>query len=104
MKLFSYGTLLIPEVMKKVLGFPLIPEKSVFIKGYKIFLTSGDYGYLISDYTGNMDDIVPGFLVEVPEENIARLDKYEGNRYKRRNIYCYDRLGNMLEAQIYVKN
>ncbi len=109
MKLFSYGSIILPDMMIEQFGFSVVPLKSVFIRGYKLELQNEgskeypDYWFILCKDTGKMDDLVPGFLVEFPDEYIAELDKWEGDSYKRTPMKCYTRELQEVDCQIYVK-
>ncbi len=109
MKLFTYGSIVVPDIIQNVLGFVPQIEKSVFIRGWRILLQNAEskkyakYHYLMADFTGDDDNIVSGFLVDIPEESIEKLDKWEGAEYSRIDVICYTRELKEIECQIYVK-
>lgn len=102
--LFIYGSLLLN---RHNLGFIIKPMESVFVKGYKITIekspiTKTNYHYIKLVFTGNEQDIVPGFLTRVSEEELKLLDAYEGDSYTRTRLECYDREINKCECYAYI--
>lgn len=62
-----------------------------------------NYHYILCEETDNVQDVVPGFLVSIPENMIEALDKWEGNSYERKNIICFNRNLERIPVQIYSK-
>lgn len=92
-KLFVYGSLLLNQ---HKFNFSLEPIESVFIRGYKVIIeksptTKINYHYLKLIQTNNENDIIPGFIVELNEENLNLLDTYEGDTYVRIKINYFNR-------------
>lgn len=92
-KFFVYGTLLDPKIKERVLGYS--PEgKPAVLRGYR------KRGL---DIVESEDDEVSGEIIEVVEEDLAKLDEYEEvekGLYRRikvniRNeeIFVYDKPG-----------
>jgi len=103
--LFTYGSLLLPFVMEEKVGFYKEPEKSAFIKGYKIIAQENKengYNYLIAKKTNNEKDIIPGFLVKYNDDQLKRLDRYEAKNYKRETVKVYTRNMELIEAFMYL--
>jgi len=115
MKIFSYGSIILPTVTKNFFSTIFPPEKSVFLLGYKVILKESPdeqakyfkntkkYYNIICTKTNKVKDIVPGFIVEIPDNLIEKVDEWEGSNYKREKIYCYDRFLNKYECYIYSK-
>jgi len=81
--LFVYGSLITENS-----PFNLSPLESVFIQGFKLYLekkenTKTNYHFIKLKKTLNLEDIVSGYLVEVDEKTLEKLDTYEGNSYER---------------------
>ncbi|MFA5603074.1 MAG: gamma-glutamylcyclotransferase family protein [Bacilli bacterium] len=109
MLLFTYGTLLLPDVMQETVGFYNKPLKSVFVKGFKIKIIrkvigkNPDYHLMFAIKTGNDNDIIPGFLVECSAIQLRRLDKFEGSAYKRESVEVFTRDMQCIDAVMYMK-
>lgn len=101
--LFSYGSLVLPENLKKFKSSIL---KSVFIKGFSLEyklspITKTNYHYIFL-IKNNFNNNLPGFLIET--EDIEAIDKWEGSSYKRIETICYDRYMNKIKCFVYIKN
>jgi hypothetical protein len=107
--LFTYGSIILPSMTNDVFGTSFIPVTSVFIKGYKLTLKHANskkypaYHNIICEPTGNVDDMIPGFTVEVPYVMIGRMDTWEGSNYRREKIVCFDRNLKEITCEIYSK-
>jgi len=109
-KIFSYGSLILPDMTQDVFKTVFKPQKSVFLKGYKLILKHADstkypnYHNIICTKTDNENDLVPGFLIDIPDDLIERIDRWEGKNYKRDSILCYDRNLEPIECEMYTLN
>ena len=107
--LFTYGSIILPSMTEDVFGTSFVPVASVFIKGYKLTLKHAnskeypDYHNIICEPTGNVDDMIPGFMVEIPCALIGRMDVWEGSNYQRKEIVCFDRNLKEVTCEIYSK-
>jgi gamma-glutamylcyclotransferase (GGCT)/AIG2-like uncharacterized protein YtfP len=84
MHVFTYGTLMFPEVWKAVVGrkFETIPGTAA---GYAIYRVRGTVYPAMT--TASVTSIVPGLLyLDVDAESIVRLDRFEGPHYERLEI------------------
>ncbi|KAB2888783.1 MAG: gamma-glutamylcyclotransferase [Desulfobulbaceae bacterium] len=83
MDLFTYGTLMSPDIMARVAGCRLasVPAR---LAGYRRTLVLDEV------YPGIVEDegcVVDGILyLGAPEEAISRLDAFEGEMYDRREV------------------
>ncbi|MBI2004336.1 gamma-glutamylcyclotransferase [Candidatus Pacearchaeota archaeon] len=97
--LFVYGLLKKPEIQKKILErVAEFSEDS--IKGYKlsqINIENEIFPILIN--SKNPRDFVFGLVLEVSEEELKKIDKYEGDDYKRKKVI----LNSGRESWVYVK-
>ena len=97
--LFVYGLLKKPEIQKKVIG--RIAESSEdSLKGYKksqINIEREIFPILIN--SKNPYDFVFGFVIEVSEDELKKIDKFETDVYKRKNVV----LSSGKESWVYVK-
>lgn len=77
-KLFSYGTLQEPEIQRMLLGRELTMRRAE-LAGVKLTVAYGGmYPALVEG-----DEKVPGSVLEIYEEELPRLDRYEGPAYVR---------------------
>lgn len=97
--LFVYGLLKKPEIQKKVIGrIAEFSEDS--IKGHKISQINIEgeiFPILIN--SKNPRDFAFGFVLEVSEEELKKIDKFETDVYKRKKVI----LNSGKEAWVYVK-
>lgn len=97
-KLFVYGTLMVPEVVLRLLGHPL-EMHTAQVKGYVRFRVKNAVypGVVRSD----PDAIVPGMLLSgLSASDWQILDDYEGSEYERISIMLDGDAG--ICAQIYL--
>jgi len=110
MLLFSYGSIVVPSITQRVFDAWFEPLQSVFIKGYKLELKHAqskknpNYHYIICTPTDNQEDLIPGFLVNIPEDLVERLNKWEGDSYKLEEIVCYTRELKEIKCFMYIEN
>jgi gamma-glutamylcyclotransferase (GGCT)/AIG2-like uncharacterized protein YtfP len=105
---FSYGTLQQTSVQMETFGRRLIGKPDA-LTGYRIetveitdpevLRASGKRIHPILRFTGHAEDVVPGTLLELTEEEVAQADAYEVDDYKRVLARC--RSG--AEAWVYVE-
>lgn len=102
--LFTYGSLILDQSKVK-----LHPLESVFLRGYKLVvekspITQTNYHYILLEETKIDSDIIPGYLAEVNDEILERLDKFEGKSYRRIIVTVFTRQLKPIEAYVYIKN
>lgn len=99
MDLFTYGTLMLPDIMAKVAGCRPAAAPAT-LAGYRRTLVRGE------DYPGIAEDAreeVAGVLYhDVPDEAIRRLDAFEGEMYDRREVVITSDGGTAGTAMAYV--
>lgn len=106
--LFTYGSILLSNMTMPIFHKEFKPTKSVFIKGYRLDVVYANsnkypkYHFIQLIYTGKEKDIIPGFITIIPKNLIKKLDKWEGQKYERKNIVCYDRELNEINCQTYL--
>ena len=93
--LFSYGTLQKDSVQLNLFGRLLNGTKDI-LKGYKLspieirdgsFLSKGEENIQLTVVpTNDMEDIIPGTVFEISEEELILADKYEPDNYKRVSV------------------
>ena len=82
-RLFTYGTLEIPSVVRRVLGRDLKGEPAV-LYGYARFMVRGECHPGIVERAGAS---VPGTVYEgLDPAMFLRLDRYEGEEYQKRIV------------------
>ena len=104
--LFCYGTLLEAEIIKGLIGRVPSSIKATWITGYKVRTIEDEGVYLQVYFTGNSEDIIPGQIIIVSDDEIRKINEWEGDEYilgeidtfhqKNIKIYMKDerRLGN----------
>jgi gamma-glutamylcyclotransferase (GGCT)/AIG2-like uncharacterized protein YtfP len=83
----------------------VIPIESAFVIEHKLFLKSksnASYMFLLAKKTGKASDIVSGYLAEVTDEDLKKIDNYEGVNYIRRHVIAYKRDNTPVRAFIYI--
>lgn len=80
MDLFTYGTLMSPDIMARVAGCRLASEPAR-LAGYRRTLVRGEVYPGIAEAEGHEVDGV--LYLDSPEEAIRRLDAFEGEMYDR---------------------
>jgi gamma-glutamylcyclotransferase (GGCT)/AIG2-like uncharacterized protein YtfP len=99
--LFTYGSLILEKSPVRV-----IPIESVFVRGCKLVTKNKEnsrYVFLLLEPTGTLEDIVSGYLAEVTDEELEKIDRYEGVQYQRRELIAYKRDGTHLKAFAYFR-
>lgn len=100
MNLFTYGTLMAPDIMKAVAGCSL-QSIEVGLEGYRRFGIRGEeYPGIIKADGGKVEGVL---YLDVPAEAMARLDLFEGNMYSRNPVMVSVKDSvRQLEAMVYV--
>ena len=84
-RLFVYGTLLEGSIQELVIGRRITGEPAV-LAGFRRTTTlqsGGAYPILVEDADATP---VEGQILEVTDEELARLDEYEGDAYRRLQV------------------
>jgi gamma-glutamylcyclotransferase (GGCT)/AIG2-like uncharacterized protein YtfP len=124
MHVFTYGTLMFPQVWQAVVGpddsgrqFAKLPATlPATLPGYQIFRVAGAVYPGIIKYSppappsdsqlstlNSQPSPVPGLLyLDVDPDSIARVDRFEDGFYRRQSITVTTNDGRQLEAQTYV--
>ncbi len=97
--LFVYGTLMEPDVLKKVIGrtakgFPDI------LQGYKksvVRIGNGAYPVIFHGSGSH----VKGLIISVTPQELELIDEYETGVYKRKKVNCLESGKN---AWVYIRN
>lgn len=105
--IFSYGTLQQESVQKKLLGriveswpdnLSRFKLSEISISNEHVIALSDQATHPIINFTGNASDIVEGEVLKVTATELATLDDYETDDYKRVTVT----LNSGLEAFVYV--
>lgn len=107
-RLFSYGTLQLPEVQRATFGRLLNGQPDALV-GFKqemveitdpdVLAKSGKRFHPIVVRSGDVNDRVPGAVFEIMAEELAAADAYEVDDYERVEA----ELASGLRAWVYVK-
>jgi gamma-glutamylcyclotransferase (GGCT)/AIG2-like uncharacterized protein YtfP len=83
-KLFIYGTLTRPEIQQEVLSrlFKMTPDS---LEGYTVSKIEIE-GEIYPVISLNDLEEVHGFVVEVTEDELKKIDEYETKAYKRKQV------------------
>jgi gamma-glutamylcyclotransferase (GGCT)/AIG2-like uncharacterized protein YtfP len=99
MNLFAYGTLMFPEVWKRVVGdeYQQAPAQ---LSGMALYRAAGELFPVMVE--GQPSDIAPGLVFfEIPAETWAKLDRYESKVYDRVEVAAEIPGGRIVRAQAY---
>jgi hypothetical protein len=91
-RLFSYGTLRLPQVQRELFGAEL-PTKPDTLVGWRlrmlritdaaVLAMSGETEHPILEHTGKASDHVDGAVLELTPDQLAAADTYEVDDYRR---------------------
>ncbi|MEL6151313.1 MAG: gamma-glutamylcyclotransferase family protein [Chloroflexota bacterium] len=80
-RLFIYGTLMLGDVQRRVIG-RVVPMQTATLNGYrKDSVTLGIETY--PRITVDADTFVEGAVIELTDDELVRVDHYEGSEYVR---------------------
>lgn len=99
MNLFTYGTLMFPEVWQRI-SIGEFPAQPASLRGYEIYYVKGALypGIIRTD----RDSIVSGLLyVGLDEDTLFELDTYESSFYKRIPVVALTADGTEQECHAY---
>lgn len=97
-RLFTYGTLEIPSVVKRVLGRDFVGRPAV-LHDYARYLVRGESYPAIREEEGSS---IRGTLYDgMDSELFRRLDKYEGEEYQKRSVEVVTEDGGRHPAFVY---
>jgi gamma-glutamylcyclotransferase (GGCT)/AIG2-like uncharacterized protein YtfP len=99
MNIFTYGTLMIPEVMVAVTTRKFRSIDAI-LKGYARFRVKGESYPGITPETGAITEGIIYF--DVDEWSLERLDTFEGDLYQRIQILAETKEKEILSADAYV--
>jgi len=100
MHLFTYGTLMFPEVWRRIAVREAVSEPAV-LKGFATYLVKDSI--IPGMIRSSNGDRVQGVLYrDVDDEMLFELDAYESNFYSREVVRATTRDGESVECQAYV--
>lgn len=82
--LFAYGTLLDPHVQRAVIGRAVPGERDALTGFRKTSLQDG--ADLFPDLAPDTGAHVNGRVLEISEAELALIDRYEGDLYRRQRV------------------
>ena len=100
MNLFTYGTLMFPEVWQRI-GISASDSEPATLKGYAAYrLRDAVFPGIVE---AAADDLVEGVLYHnLDEETLFELDAYESDLYDRSAVQVVTADGTLVESQSYV--
>jgi gamma-glutamylcyclotransferase (GGCT)/AIG2-like uncharacterized protein YtfP len=97
--LFVYGTLEIPQVVKKLLGTTL-PSESAVLKGFERYmLINCHYPGIIRQEGAQVEGVL---LHGITPKYLQLLDRYEDKIYKRQVVQVTNSKGQGVDTWVYV--
>jgi gamma-glutamylcyclotransferase (GGCT)/AIG2-like uncharacterized protein YtfP len=97
--LFAYGTLMCEDIMREVAGCRL-PNVRGKLRGYSRRIVKGElYPALVQDEAGQVSGLV---FRDVPPAAWERLDRFEGEMYRRQSVQVELADSKLLQAAAYV--
>ena len=87
---FTYGTLLDPQIRKDVLGYPISSLASE-VSGFRmaqVKLSGISYPMLVEDKQNK--DWISGAYFKIDETDLKKLDEYESTAYRRKLVTAAD--------------
>jgi gamma-glutamylcyclotransferase (GGCT)/AIG2-like uncharacterized protein YtfP len=99
-KVFIYGTLRDEMLRKEITGREIFVTSTGELVGFEMSSVFEDgHSYPIIIRNENSNQIINGDVIEVNDEELLLLDRYEGEFYRRMKI----RLENGIRAWSYIK-
>jgi hypothetical protein len=100
MNIMTYGTLMVPEIMREVSGC-VLDSVEVILDKYQRYAVQGEqYPGIISDAEGHVEGVL---YLDVPPEAVNRLDVFEGDMYSREPVAVRKKKdGIVMEGMAYV--
>ena len=98
--LFTYGTLISPKVWLRVVGraYPTLPAR---VRGFRRVRVRGEsYPALLP--AGPEEEVEGVVHLGLSPQDLARIDRYEGELYRRIPVTCHLQDGSSREAQAYL--
>jgi len=97
--LFAYGTLMCPDIMQEVSGHDVRPVPAVLHNHQRLSIIGEDYPGIIHQHGSHVD----GLLYSGINEPVwRRLDRFEGEQYRRMAVTVLLEDGTQTTAQTYL--
>ncbi len=97
--LFVYGTLLDEKIRNAILGYDTLLSPGI-LRGFRMSsVTLSGTGYPILMEDRESEEVVEGGYFELNEEGLQKMDAYESEAYRRKQV----RLENGMLAWVYCK-
>jgi gamma-glutamylcyclotransferase (GGCT)/AIG2-like uncharacterized protein YtfP len=101
MNLFIYGTLIVPEIWRRVVGRDC-RRQSALVRGMRVVRATGEL-YPVMVATEDEHSAASGYVVfDVTAKDIAALDDYESAIYDRIAVQAELDSGELVDAQTYL--
>lgn len=81
--LFTYGSLMCPEIMERVSGLRLISRPAILPEYQRSRLHNLEYPGIFPSRPASVDGIL---YLDVPPVALQRLDDFEGDQYRRQEV------------------
>lgn len=99
LNLFTYGTLMVPEVFKKITGL-LLPNQKAVLNGYDCYLLNKKtYPGIVLSKASETNGVL---YFDVTPEIFRKLDLFEGDLYLREKVVVVGENNNTFDAFAYV--
>jgi gamma-glutamylcyclotransferase (GGCT)/AIG2-like uncharacterized protein YtfP len=100
MHLFAYGTLIFPEVWRRVVGPLCVSEPAALARYEAFYARGGTYPVIVQGAAG---DLVHGVVYfDLDANDFSKLDAYESTLYERQSVDVRLSSGESLSCQAYV--
>jgi gamma-glutamylcyclotransferase (GGCT)/AIG2-like uncharacterized protein YtfP len=100
MNLFTYGTLMFPEIWRRVVGRPFVTVPAM-LAGYAVYRVAGGVYPVMVQAEPHV--LVRGVIYfDVDDAALALLDEYESDLYDRVPVAATADDGRLIECQTYV--
>lgn len=97
--LFTYGTLMVPELFVKLTNKPYPTCKAV-LKDFARYKVNGkSYPGIIPEKGGAVEGMV---YLEVTSGDLIKLDRFEGEMYSAEEVIVKTETGTVMKALVYV--
>lgn len=99
--IFVYGSLMFDDVWNRIVQHRYEKQAAV-VSGYKRLSIKGEsYPGLVTSFNSSVDGVL---YLNVTAQDIKRLDKFEGEYYKKIPVAVLSETGRVLNAEVYLFN
>jgi gamma-glutamylcyclotransferase (GGCT)/AIG2-like uncharacterized protein YtfP len=96
---FVYGSLMFDDVWNRIAG-RRYEKHTALLKGYRRLCVKGEtYPGLVKSFNCSVEGVV---YLDVTAQDIRRLDRFEGDYYRRISVAVSSETGDMLDAEVYL--